>query len=92
MTLTRPLPVPAVHPGPPPGRLRPVLGRSPAAPSEAPERDGLLGKAHQLQERARLCAMAGDLAGAAQLILQALDHERRAGGLGPQVLQLIKPR
>jgi hypothetical protein len=26
------------------------------------------------------------------LILQALDCERRAGGLGPQVLQLIKPR
>jgi hypothetical protein len=26
------------------------------------------------------------------LILEALDCERRAGGLGPQVLQLIKPR
>jgi hypothetical protein len=26
------------------------------------------------------------------LILQSLDCERRAGGLGPQVLQLIKPR
>ncbi len=29
---------------------------------------------------------------AGRLILQALDCERRAGGLGPQVLQLIKPR
>jgi hypothetical protein len=26
------------------------------------------------------------------LILRALDCERRAGSLGPQVLQLIKPR
>jgi hypothetical protein len=26
------------------------------------------------------------------LILETLDCERRAGGLGPQVLQLIKPR
>jgi hypothetical protein len=32
------------------------------------------------------------LATAARSILEALDCERRAGGLGPQVLQLIKPR
>ncbi len=34
----------------------------------------------------------GDLDAAATSILKALDQERRAGGVGPQVLQLIKPR
>ena len=37
-------------------------------------------------------AAAGDLGSAANFILKALDQERRAGGVGPQVLQLIKPR
>ena len=37
-------------------------------------------------------AEAGDLQAAATLILKALDQERRAGSVGPQVLQLIKPR
>jgi hypothetical protein len=55
-------------------------------------RETLLAQASGLQERARLSAEAGDISSAAQLILQALDRERRAGGLGPQVLQLIKPR
>jgi hypothetical protein len=45
-----------------------------------------------LHDQARRSAEAGDLAAAAQAILQSLDCERRAGGLGPQVLQLIKPR
>jgi hypothetical protein len=34
----------------------------------------------------------GDVEAAARLILRALDCVRRAGSLGPQVLQLIKPR
>ncbi len=34
----------------------------------------------------------GDLQSAGTLILKALDQERRAGVVGPQVLQLIKPR
>ncbi len=34
----------------------------------------------------------GDLQTCAGLILKALDKERRAGGVGPQVLHLIKPR
>ena len=55
-------------------------------------RDTLLTPASRLQARARLSAQAGDITSAAQFILQALDQERRAGGLGPQVLQLIKPR
>ncbi len=37
-------------------------------------------------------AEAGDLEAAGTLILKALDQERRAGALGPQILQLIKPR
>ena len=39
-----------------------------------------------------LHAEEGDLKTAATLILKALDQERRAAGIGPQVLQLIKPR
>ena len=34
----------------------------------------------------------GDLQTCAGLILKALDQERRAGGVGPQVLHLIKTR
>ncbi len=37
-------------------------------------------------------AEAGDLQAAGSFILKALDQERRASGVGPQVLQLIKPR
>ncbi len=33
----------------------------------------------------------GDLQGAGSLILKALEQERRADVVGPQVLQLIKP-
>tara|TARA_Y100001968_G_scaffold201050_1_gene184599 strand:+ start:804 stop:995 length:192 start_codon:yes stop_codon:yes gene_type:complete len=36
-------------------------------------------------------AEAGDLNAAATLILKALDQERRAKGVGPQILHLIKP-
>tara|TARA_Y100001968_G_scaffold303332_1_gene317415 strand:- start:917 stop:1105 length:189 start_codon:yes stop_codon:yes gene_type:complete len=34
----------------------------------------------------------GDLQTCAGLILKALDKERRAGGVGPQVLHLIKTK
>lgn len=87
MTGTRSLPVSLpLNPGS--QGVRPLPGRSLAEG----DRDSLLAQATRLQERARLSAQAGDIAGSAQFILQALDHERRAGGLGPQVLQLIKPR
>lgn len=88
ITGTRPLPVPP----PTSGRPRPVLGRPHAGGSDGPDRQGLLFHATQLLERARLSAEAGHIEEAAQTILQSLDCERRAGGLGPQVLQLIKPR
>ena len=45
-----------------------------------------------LFESACVHAESGDLKASATLILKALDQERRAGGTGPQVLQLIKPR
>ncbi len=35
-------------------------------------------------------AEAGDIPASAMFILKALDQERRACGVGPQVLQLIK--
>jgi hypothetical protein len=55
-------------------------------------RQRLMRQAAELNERARIAAEVGDLEASAQAILAALDHERRAGALGPQVLQLIKPR
>jgi hypothetical protein len=93
MTLAKPVSFPSVHPSPPLNRVRPVPARPASVASNDPaDRDRLLAEANQLQEEARLSALAGDLAASAQLILQALDCERRSGGLGPQVLQLIKPR
>ena len=48
--------------------------------------------AQALFSKARQRAEDGRINEAGSLILQALDHERRAGSTGPQVLQLIKPR
>ncbi len=43
-------------------------------------------------DAASLKAEAGEIDAAGMLILKALDQERRAVAVGPQVLQLIKPR
>ncbi|MFN9530598.1 MAG: hypothetical protein ACK575_03940 [Cyanobacteriota bacterium] len=59
---------------------------------DSSERHHLLRRAGDCDRQARQSAEAGDLTTAARLILQSLDCERRASGLGPQVLQLIKPR
>jgi hypothetical protein len=56
------------------------------------QRSLLLHQASTLLAAAEASAHRGDLAESARSILQALDCERRAGSLGPQVLQLIKPR
>jgi hypothetical protein len=69
---------------------RPRSSVSPLADPAARQR--LLLQAASLNEQARLAAGEGDIDGSARAILQALDCERRAGGLGLQVLQLIKPR
>ncbi|WP_191964743.1 hypothetical protein [Synechococcus sp. RSCCF101] len=51
-----------------------------------------MGDAARLFTQAEQAAGRGDITAAGQLILRALDCERRAGAAGPQVLQLIKPR
>jgi len=68
-----------------------------SAPSRNCEERGdhrrqFLNQAESFNEQARQAADEGDVSGAARLILMALDCERRAGGLGLQVLQVIKPR
>lgn len=67
--------------------------RRPPLPLNDPApRQQLLDQATELYARASHAAEEGDVPSSARLILEALDCERRAGGIGPQVLQLIKPR
>ena len=68
--------------------LNPPRAQSPSRAS----REDWLEKATRLDEQAREAAERGDLTASARAILESLDCERRSGGLGPQVLQLIKPR
>jgi hypothetical protein len=71
----------------------PLRARSSVSPlSDPTARQRLLLQAATLNEQARVAATQGDLEASARAILEALDCERRAGGLGLQVLQLIKPR
>ncbi len=56
------------------------------------KREACLKTAVNFFDSASIQAEAGDIKAAAVLILKALDQERRAGSIGPQVLQLIKPR
>ena len=70
----------------------PTRSRSSVSPlSDTGARQRLLLQAATLNEQARIAASDGDLEASARAILEALDCERRAGGLGLQVLQLIKP-
>ncbi len=55
------------------------------------KRESYLNAALSFLESASTHAEAGDLDLAATFILKALDQERRADVVGPQVLQLIKP-
>ncbi len=56
------------------------------------KREAYMKAAGSYFESAAVQASEGDLQAAGELILKALDQERRAGVVGPQVLQLIKPR
>ncbi|MFN5195043.1 MAG: hypothetical protein ACK5E6_11555 [Cyanobacteriota bacterium] len=56
------------------------------------QRQALLDEAGRLFAVARQAANEGDLMASGRAILEALGCERKAGGVGPQVLQLIKPR
>jgi len=60
--------------------------------SAASQRQDHESAAQQLFAKAREHAEAGQTNEAGSLILKALGHERRAGSVGPQVMQLIKPR
>ncbi|MEB3349514.1 MAG: hypothetical protein VKO00_05795 [Cyanobacteriota bacterium] len=70
----------------------PVPHRPGSGPVDHGQRQALLDQAAQLFAQARQAAAAGDLSASGRAILEALGCERRAGGVGPQVLQLIKPR
>ncbi|MFM7086797.1 MAG: hypothetical protein ACKOXO_07405 [Cyanobium sp.] len=80
-TITSPRPSPT-----PPGRRPPLVQAEPIP------RQQLLDQASELYQKASQAASDGDVGASARLILEALACERRAGGVGPQVLQLIKPR
>ena len=56
------------------------------------QKQAYLREAGSFFENASDYAKEGDLQSSASLILKALDQERRAGGVGPQVLHLIKTR
>lgn len=58
----------------------------------AQQRQDFKQQADKFYAMARDAAEQGQVAESAGLILRALDQERRAGGVGPQVMQLIKPR
>ncbi len=60
--------------------------------SNQSKREAFLKSAGNFYDCANTHAEAGDLQIAATFILKALDQERRARTVGPQVLQLIKPR
>ena len=56
------------------------------------EKESFLKEAGYFFKNASFHADEGDLQSCAGLILKALDKERRANGVGPQVLHLIKTR
>lgn len=58
----------------------------------ADQRSRLLAQVKLLERQALQAVENGNLVDAGRTILAALDCERRAGSVGPQVLQLIKPR
>ncbi|MFM7733249.1 MAG: hypothetical protein ACKO6F_07295 [Cyanobium sp.] len=71
--------------------LQPLNGAN-GRSEKTDQRQQWLDQAEGFHQQALQHAEQGDFESSARLILQALDCERRAGGLGPQVLQLIKPR
>ncbi len=56
------------------------------------KKQAFLKEAGYFFQNASVQADEGDLQSSAGLILKALDKERRARGVGPQVLHLIKTR
>jgi len=60
-----------------------------SAPNQKQEH---LAKADVFFQQAQSAAESGDVWSSGSFILKALEQERRAGTVGPQVMQLIKPR
>ena len=60
-----------------------------SAPNQKQEH---LAKAGVFFQQPQSAAESGDASSSGSLILKALEQERRAGTVGPQVMQLIKPR
>jgi len=58
----------------------------------AERRDDLMRAAAAFSASAEQAAFSGEIEQSARDILRSLDCERRAGSVGPQVMQLIKPR
>jgi len=58
----------------------------------AERRDDLMREAAAFSAAAEQAASSGEIEQSAREILRSLDCERRAGSVGPQVMQLIKPR
>ena len=56
------------------------------------KKEAFLKEADYFFDHASFHADEGDLQSCAGSILKALDKQRRAGGVGPQVLHLIKTR
>ena len=90
LTLSRPVSAVPTRPGSPAQAAKSAVSRS--CEERGDHRRQFLDQANGFNEQARIAADEGDVSGAARLILMALDCERRAGGLGPQVMQVIKPR
>ena len=90
LTLSRPISAVPSRPGYAGQTAKPAAFRS--GDERGDHRRQFLDQATGFNEQARQAADDGDVSGAARLILMALDCERRAGGLGPQVMQVIKPR
>lgn len=73
----------------------PRLGQHPLAaprPLAGQQRHDLTHQAAAHEAEAKQAAARGEIEESARHILLALDCERRAGSIGPQVLQVIKTR
>ena len=73
--------------------LNSVLDRTSTMLQSAPnQKQEHLAKADVFFQQAQSAAEAGYVSSSGSFILKALEQERRAGTVGPQVMQLIKPR
>ena len=72
--------------------MKSILKRDSNSVTSVDQRQIFVEESKNLYAKAKEAAEQGDVSASAILILRALDQERRAGGVGPQVMQIIKPR